>query len=86
MIPVDRDRLRSVQELRCANCRVGVAHCAKRCPAGVRIWLFRRFKKGIQEVRGWGHRAQPAGAGQDAAPGKRERVRPKAAAAGAVEN
>ena len=63
----DRDRLRSVQELRCANCIVGVAHCSKRCP----VLAVLEVQKGVQEVRGWGSRAKPAGAGQATAPGKR---------------
>ena len=57
----DHDRLRSEQELRCAICMVGFAHCPK-AP---------RFFDGFKKSGGGPHRAQPVGAGQDAALGKR---------------
>jgi len=66
LIPVDRDRLRSVQELRCANCRVVVVHCSN----GGRFWLFSRFKREFRKSRG--------GAGH--CPGQAQRDRPKATA------
>jgi len=64
MIPVDRDRLRSVQELRCANCILGVAHCAKRCPADARIWLFWRFERQFRKSGGGATGRSPQGRGR----------------------
>jgi hypothetical protein len=64
VIPVDRDRLHSVQELRCANCILGVAHCSKRCPADARIWLFWWFKKEFKKSGDGATGRSPQGRGR----------------------
>ena len=54
-----------MQELRYANC-IGELRAVPNGP----VLAVVEVKKGVQEVRGWGHRAKPAGAGQATAPGK----------------
>jgi len=66
----DRDRLRSVQELRCA-------HWLRTASVEGWSWLI-WGPKGSSRSLGVRPRAKPVGTGQDAAPGKRQRVRPKA--------
>ena len=61
MIPVDRERLRSVQGMHGENCRVGVAHCAKRCLADARNWLFWRSKREFKKSGGGATGRSPQG-------------------------
>jgi len=52
VIPVDRDRLRSVQELRCAHCMAGVTHWFRVSPPVLAVYLW-KFKVDSECPQGW---------------------------------
>ena len=71
----DRDRLFRSIVTGCAACKSCAAHIVgsqlRTAPKGGWIWLFWRSKRQFKKSGGGATGRKPAGAGQDAAPGKR---------------